>query len=133
MNRPATVTIGQEVFIASPGSWDTTYKLAKVSKVLKSGQITVDVPCVGGVVERRFTAKDREIGKKFCTPYLTWDVEAIKAAEAERATLRVVEEQLAAMSKKAAEFRRNYGRQSALYALSELRAMLDNADAALKL
>lgn len=133
MNRPDTVTIGQEVFIASPGSWDTSYKLATVSKVLKSGQITVDVPCVGGVVERRFTAKDREIGKEFRTPYLAWDVAGIKAAEAERAVMRTVEEQLSALSKKAAEFRRNYGRKSAEEALSELRLMLDNADAALKL
>lgn len=83
--------VGQEAVIVTPASYAPNYKFGKVTKVTPSGQ--VEVTYTWGLEEKaetvRFTGAGRLIdghysGSEYRRPYLSFDIEGIRAQKLER-------------------------------------------------
>lgn len=135
MNRPQQITVGQEVFVATSGSWETTYRLGTVVKITSGGQVTVSIDygnALAGRQERRFTSSDREIGQgdSYRVPYLAWNVSEIKARLASDLRVRNAGDAIRKANK--IEPTRGDDEQSLLAKINEMRAHLAAAEAVLK-
>ncbi len=132
MSIYTTPTVGQEVYISTPGSWDTDHRLATVAKVTPSGQITTTRKFPdGSTKEDKFTARGMMMGREgFRTPYLNWDVATIKANLKEKGILR--EAGLTILLAKDVDYKLTYGREATVEAIKKMEELLNVARAALE-
>lgn len=135
-NRPASIQIGQEVYIARFSTWDTTHNLAKVVKVTPSGLVDVVLEADTTRAVRRFGANDVEFGtanKRWMScSRLEWNVAGVKESQARRQLTRDVERAVQLAAVPLTSFRDTHGLQAAREAVAAARKMLDDVDAMLK-
>lgn len=129
MNRPAQITVGQEVFIVRSSSfYSPSYTLGKVSRITPTGQVTVSVP---NCSDTRFDRNDSEMGlsrNATTSRFLNWDVATIRAHIAEEFRVREAGAQLQKLVKEAETFNTRMSRREVIELITKLRKTLETAE-----
>lgn len=136
MNQNQNPAIGDEVFIVTPGSWENSYKLAKVSAVTKTTiKVQYDHSGFTGILECTFSIKSGyEYGHadSYRAKHLNWKVEELKKILSEKAKQEAGFTAINLAAGALSQISSRSDAETQLDAIAAARARLDEAEKALR-